>query len=177
MHRSITRFTLAGLSALLAITAPLAYAQKDGGKETAKQTTEKPDAKTKKTHPEQSSVATKKEFGTVAEKDSSVTKALDAAKLDDLKKQEDKETAFKGTVAKVFTAKGNSLLILNFAKNYKDAATAVLRPANYDKFPDMKKLLNKKVLVSGKIELYNGSPEIVLTKPEQIKIIKESDKS
>jgi hypothetical protein len=48
MHRSITRFTLAGLSALLAITAPLAYAQKDGGKETAKQTTEKPDAKTKK---------------------------------------------------------------------------------------------------------------------------------
>jgi hypothetical protein len=106
-----------------------------------------------------------------------VTKALDAAKLDDLKKQEDKETAFKGTVAKVFTAKGNSLLILNFAKNYKDAATAVLRPANYDKFPDMKKLLNKKVLVSGKIELYNGSPEIVLTKPEQIKIIKESDKS
>lgn len=171
MNRLLSGTTLAGMLALFAVGASPALAQKEGGKDAPKPSAEKSDTRGKKTHSEQSTVATKKEFGTVSEKDSTVTKALDASKLSELTKLEDKETSFKGTVAKVFTARGNSLLILNFAKNYKEAATAVLRPANYDKFPDMKKLEGKKVVISGKVEMYKDAPEIVLTKPEQIKVV------
>ena len=143
------------------------FAQKEG--DSAPPSKEKPE---RKAHPEQASIATKKEFVTVGEKDAAVSKALDASKLAELKKLEDKDTTFKGTIAKVFTARGNSMIILNFADNYKEAATAVLRPKYYDKFPDLKKLDGKRVVISGKIVIYKDQPEIILTKPEQIKVIK-----
>jgi len=157
MNRIFAGLTLAGILGVCTWNTAPVYAQKEGER---------------KAHPEQASVAAKKEFATAGEKDAAVTKALDASKLAELKKLEDKDATFKGTVAKVFTARGNSMIILNFADNYKEAATAVLRPKYYDKFPDLKKLDGKKVVISGKIVIYKDQPEIILTKPEQIKVIK-----
>lgn len=167
MKRIFAGLTLAGILGVCAWNAAPVSAQKEG--DSAPQDKARPE---RKAHPEQASVATKKEFATVGEKDAAVTKALDASKLTELKKLEDKDATFKGTIAKVYTSRGNSMMILNFADNYKEAATAVLRPKYYDKFPDMEKLDGKKVVVSGKIVIYKGQPEIMLTKPEQIKVIK-----
>ena len=173
MNRTYAGLAMAGVLGLLVWNVPPVWAQKEGGKAPQeKGKSDKPQGREKQTHPEQSSVATKKEFATVKEKDASVSKALDAAKLADIKKLDGKDATFKGTVAKVFVARGNSMVILNFAQNYKEAATAVLRPANYDKFPDLNKLDGKKIVVSGKVVLFKDQPEIVLTKPEQIKVIK-----
>jgi hypothetical protein len=125
----------------------------------------------KKDPPAQSSVATKKAFGTIAAKDPAVEKALAANDLPAIQKLVGKTGAFKGTVVKVFTSRNNSIVILNFAKNYKEAATAVLKPEHYAKFPNMQSLKDKTVLVTGKVISYQERPEIELTKPEQIKII------
>ena len=173
MNRTYAGLVAVSVLGVFGLSAMPVLAQKEGGKAPqGKEKSDKPQTREKKDHPEQSTVATKKEFGTVKEKDASVSKALDAAKLADLKKLDGKDATFKGTVAKVYVARGNSMVILNFAKSYKDAATAVLRPANYDKFPDLQKLDGKKVVVTGKVELFKDQPEIILVKPEQIKVIK-----
>ncbi len=120
----------------------------------------------------QSEVASKSAFATVKEDDSAVKKALAAKELAEAKKLIGKDGAFKGTVTKVFSPRGNSMVILDFAPNFKDALTAVLKAVNYAKFPDMSQLKDKKVLISGKFEDYKGAPQIVLEKLEQIRLIK-----
>lgn len=134
---------------------------------------EKPEGKpaSKKEYPAQASVAVKKEFATISAKDPAVGKATDAKDLPAVKKLLDKTTTLKGTVVKVYTSSNNSILILNFAKNFKEAASVILKPEHYAKFPKMETLKDKTVLVTGKVLLYKEQPEIELTKPEQLKII------
>ena len=81
MNRIFAGLTLAGILGVCAWNAAPVYAQKEG--DSAPQS----DAKSeRKTHPKQATVATKKEFASVEEKDAAVTKALDASKLAELKK-------------------------------------------------------------------------------------------
>jgi hypothetical protein len=127
--------------------------------------------KPQKTYPAQESVAAKGEFGKIAESDPAVKKALDAKNLEAAKKLVGKEGAFQGKVVKVFQSRNNSIVILNFARNYRAALVAALKPDDYAKFPKMDTLLDKRVLVQGKFVLYEERPEIELTKPTQIKII------
>ena len=63
-------------------------------------------------------------------------------------------------------------LILNFARNYKEALVAVLQPEDYAKFPDMQLLRDKHVLVTGKFVHFKGQTEIVLTKPAQVRLVR-----
>ena len=122
----------------------------------------------------QASVASKTaKFGTVKAGDSSVTKALKATDLAGAKKLVGKDGAFEGTVVKVFSPSSNGLVILNFDKNYRNALTAVLRVKNYAEFPDMQSLKGKHVLISGKFDDFKGSPEVVLARPDQLKLIVE----
>lgn len=154
--------SLSLLAALCALSFSLVHAQDDT--KPAPREAAKP----------QASVASKTaKFGTVKMGDGSVTKALKASDLAGAKKLIGKEAAFEGTVAAVYTPKGNGLLILNFDKNFRNALTAVLRSKNYADFPDMQTLKGKRVLVTGKFEDYKGSAELVLTKPDQIKLITE----
>ncbi len=99
-------------------------------------------------------------------------KALPATDLAGAKKQVGKAAAFVGTVDRTFTPKGNGLVILNFAKDYKTAVTGVVRAKDFAKFPDLKALQGKKVLVSGTVQDYKGRPEIALSAPSQVKIVK-----
>lgn len=64
---------------------------------------------------------------------------------------------------------------LNFHPDYKRYFTAVIFKSDYPKFkssPD-KFYLNKKIQVTGLIKNYQGSPEIIVNDPEQIKVIKD----
>jgi DNA/RNA endonuclease YhcR with UshA esterase domain len=148
------------LAAVCALSLPLVFAQEAPAQLGAAKSQASAASKTAK-------------FGTVKAGDGSVAKALKASDLAGAKKLVGKEGTFEGVVVKVFSPSSNSLVILNFDKNYRNALTAVLRTKNYAAFPDMQTLKGKRVLISGTFEDYKGSTEIQLTKPEQVKLVQE----
>lgn len=111
-------------------------------------------------------------FGTISAADPAVAKALEAHKLAEAQKMLGKPGAFQGTVTKAYSPEDHDTVILDFDKQYKTALTAVLQPADYAKFPDLSTLEGKRVLVSGTWSAPKGKPQIMLTGPAQIKIIR-----
>lgn len=121
----------------------------------------------------QSEAASKTEqFKTVGKTDKAYKDALPATDLGGALKLVDKPAAFKGTVVKLFEPRGGTMVILNFAKDYKAAITVVLRKSDYGAFPDVASLQDKEVLVTGKVTTYQERPQLELTKLEQIKLVK-----
>ncbi len=126
-----------------------------------------------KTFPAQAIVAAKTAFATVAASDKAVAAALDAKALADALKLVGKPGAFQGTVSQVYSPRSHSVTILDFAPDYHDAVTATVKPALYAKFPDLSRLVGKRVLVSGKFSANShGVAQIEMTGPAQVKIIK-----
>src|SRR5215831_1458788 len=111
-------------------------------------------------------------FGTIGRDDPSYSGALDAHDLAGALKLVGREAAFKGTVSKLYEERDGDIAILDFDPNYRTALTAVLRNASFPKFPDMKTLEGKEILVSGKFVDYRGNAQIELTDPGQIKLVK-----
>lgn len=126
----------------------------------------------RKSHPAQASVARGAALAAVPASSPPVGKAMDAKNLDAARKMVGKTAAFTGTVTKVFSSKGNSVTMLNFAPNYRAAIVAVVRPAAYAKFPNLQTLVGKRVWLSGKVVLYKGRPEVELLSPSQIKVVR-----
>jgi hypothetical protein len=144
-----------------AAAVPPAYAQD-----------KKPDASAPK-NPSQASVASKTaKFATVAKTDKAYTGALKANDLAGGKKLVGKSGAFKGTVSKVFTPSSGSVVILNFDPDYKKALVAVVQKENFAHFPDLKSLEGKQVLLTGKFVNFQDRPELRLTEPGQVKLVK-----
>jgi hypothetical protein len=110
-------------------------------------------------------------FGTVSKSDDSCAQALDAHNLSGGLKLVNTEGAFTGTVARVFQPRSGTLAILNFDDNYRTAMTAIVRSNHFARFPDLKLLVGKAVLVSGKFSNYHDAAEIVLTNVVQIKVV------
>lgn len=120
----------------------------------------------------QSQLASKTaKFETIAKTDTAVKSALDAHDLKPAATLVGKPGSFTGTVTKIFTPRSGSIVILNFDKDYKTALTAVVKRADWSKFPDLAKLEGKKILVSGKFVDFHGATEIDLMSPDQIKIV------
>ncbi len=120
----------------------------------------------------QSDVASKTaKFEVIPPTNETYKTALDAHALDLALKQVDKEGAFKGTVTGIYEPRSGGLAIVNFDKNYRTALTALLKGADFDKFPDLKILVGKDVLVTGTFIAYQGRAEIVLTNTAQIKLV------
>ncbi|HEX3798659.1 MAG TPA: hypothetical protein VH413_08155 [Verrucomicrobiae bacterium] len=134
-------------------------------------TSDKADSAPKKpAKPTQADVAsTTASFGKIAKTDDQYKSAVDAHALADALKMVDKDGAFKGMVAKVFEPRG--LAIVEFDENYRTALTAILKGANFTNFPALTNLVGKEVVVTGKFIKYRDSAEIVLDKPEQVKIV------
>jgi len=121
----------------------------------------------------QSSVASKTaKFQNVAKTDALYTGALDAHDKAGAEKLIGKSGAFKGTVTKAFTPRNGGLVILNFDDDYKSAMTAVLKKSDFAKFPDLSELVGKEVVVTGKFMDFKGSPEIELSDPKQVALVK-----
>jgi hypothetical protein len=120
--------------------------------------------------PSQADVAsTTATFGKIAKTDDTYKTALDAHALADALKMMDKDGAFKGTVAKIFEPRG--LVIVEFDEQYKNALTALVRSGSFTNFPALTNLVGKEVVVTGKFIKYRDSAEIVLEKPDQVKIV------
>src|SRR5262249_54037601 len=112
------------------------------------------------------------QFATLDKDNPAYKNALDAHDLAGALKLIGKDGAFKGTVSKLYEERDGDIAILDFDPNYRTALTAVLRNASFPKFPDMKTLEGKEILVSGKFVDYRGNAQIELTDPGQIKLVK-----
>jgi hypothetical protein len=120
----------------------------------------------------QSDVASKTaSFGMISKTNETFKTALDAHALAEGLKEADKVGAFKGTVTKIFEPRGGNLAIMNFDADYKTAMTGLLKGENFTNFPDLKLLVGKEAVVSGKLIDFQGRPEIVLTNSDQIKVV------
>jgi hypothetical protein len=80
--------------------------------------------------------------------------------------------SFKGTVSKVYESRDGDIVILDFDSNYLTALTAVLKKPDTSKFPDIRTLEGRDIVVSGMFVAYQGKAEIALTTPDQIKLVR-----
>ncbi len=80
--------------------------------------------------------------------------------------------SIKGKVYQVYiSSRGN--IFLNIDVIYPDNPfTAVIFKSDADKFPNIKSLEGKTIIITGQIKLYRNKPEIILKSQNQIKIIK-----
>ncbi|MDI6845023.1 MAG: hypothetical protein QME28_02680 [Candidatus Saccharicenans sp.] len=64
---------------------------------------------------------------------------------------------------------------LNFHPDYRQYLSLVIFASDFQKFPSRPEeyYLNKKVRVKGRVVLYQGRPEIILTSPSQITVVEE----
>jgi DNA/RNA endonuclease YhcR with UshA esterase domain len=86
------------------------------------------------------------------------------------------QAVVKGKVAEVNV--GERIVRVNFEQPYpKNPFTAVIFPANTNKFPEVEKLKGKTVEISGKIAVYRERPQIVLTSTNQVSVIEGSKDS
>lgn len=111
-------------------------------------------------------------FETVDKDDAIYKSALDAHDLAGALKLVGQEGAFRGTVDKLFEERDGDLIVFDFDPNYKTALTALLKNASFPKFPVVRDLLGKEIVVSGKFVDYHGKAQIELTDPKQIKVVK-----
>jgi hypothetical protein len=82
-----------------------------------------------------------------------------------------KYVGVRGYVAQV--TKRERVAYLNFVEPFpKNPFTAVIFASRFTDFPDMEKYLYKNVEVVGIVSVYKGSPQIILSDPSQIRMIK-----
>jgi len=92
------------------------------------------------------------------------------------KKHLNTEAIVTGTVAEVNLAE--RLVRLNFEKPFPDQVfTAVIFARNTNLFPNVARLKNKTVEISGRIADYHGRPEIILTSTNQLKVVETPAKA
>ncbi|HYM00170.1 MAG TPA: hypothetical protein VEZ90_14555, partial [Blastocatellia bacterium] len=111
-------------------------------------------------------------FGAVSKTDDIYKASLDCHQLAEAFKAVGQKGSFRGTISKVFEERDGDLIILDFDPDFKTALTAVVKNPDYPKFPDLRSLDGKEVVVSGVFVDYHGKAEIILTEPAQIKLVK-----
>lgn len=125
------------------------------------------------TFPAQPAVASKSaKFATVSPASPAVKTALSVSDLAAAGKMIGKPAAFQGTVAELYSPRGHDIAILDFAKDYRSALTVIVKPANYPKLPSLQGLVGKRVLVTGLVSAYEGRPQIEVSHPSQVRIIR-----
>ncbi len=120
--------------------------------------------------PSQSRLALKGAFPVVASKQ--LQGAVAATNLAAAKKLVGKNALFVGVVTQVFAPRSGSIVLLNFAPDYKTALVGAVKAADFKKFPPLQSLQNKKVALRGKVISYKGRPEIELTGAGAIRMVK-----
>jgi hypothetical protein len=73
----------------------------------------------------------------------------------------------------VSTGKGpkDGMRFMNFSKSETTGFTAALLPAVYAKFPNLDRMVNENVRVTGELETYKKKSVIKVTRPTQVKVL------
>ncbi|MFH1018446.1 MAG: hypothetical protein V1798_09730 [Pseudomonadota bacterium] len=89
---------------------------------------------------------------------------------EDAAKYVGKEVTVTGTI--VAANNTGKVCFLNFDKDYKKSLSVVIFAGNFSKFPPDPEgyYLNKIVEVTGLIKDHNGTPEIIISGPDRIRI-------
>ena len=111
-------------------------------------------------------------FAVVPANDVAGAGAVGAGDVEALKARAGKETTLVGKVVSVFQPESRSIVLLNFARNYKDAATVGVKAEHFAAFPDLRGLEGKQVLVTGKVTLYRDRPQILIEKRAQVRVVR-----
>jgi DNA/RNA endonuclease YhcR with UshA esterase domain len=121
--------------------------------------------------PSQSSVAAKGSFAIIDAYSALIKTATSAKDLKAATAFEGKQGTFTGTVTKVYAPSSNSIVVLDFDKDYDAAVTAVVKADDFKAFPDLSKLNGKSLVISGTVTEFRSRPQILLTAPNQIQVI------
>jgi DNA/RNA endonuclease YhcR with UshA esterase domain len=78
----------------------------------------------------------------------------------------------QGTVIDVYSPSNHGIVIVDFDKDYHSTITAVALPQSYAKLPDLSALTGKLVLITGRVSDYHSRPQIVLSRADQIELVK-----
>jgi len=83
----------------------------------------------------------------------------------------------EGTIIR--THNSGKACFLNFDPDYQHYLSLVIFASDFPKFPanPEKFYLNKKVRVRGRVKLYQGQPEIILSSPSQIIVLEETSEA
>jgi hypothetical protein len=111
-------------------------------------------------------------FRMVAADAPEVQRAIPASDLEGARAHVGQTGAITGTVTRVFTSRSGGIRILNFAADYRQAASVVISRPHLDTFPDLKALEGRQVVVSGPFIAYEGRPEVEVAHPSQILLIR-----
>lgn len=99
----------------------------------------------------------------------SVTGVIDAC---DAGSYNGKSVTMQGYVAAVSRSAKSNTVFMNFGEAYpNNCFTAVIFSSDLDKFPNFSSYDGKNVLLTGRVQLYQGKPEIILKEPSQIRVV------
>ena len=106
---------------------------------------------------------------------------IDALEVDALTKNEGKWVRVKGKIHSTHMAQSGKAFTLNVGPNWKTCFKAVVFQGDFDKWKNEADGIKagyegKLVVIEGKIKIYKGSPEIVVSTPSQIEVVTEADK-
>lgn len=134
---------------------------------------EEKEAQAKAAAETQESVAsTTAKFSTVTALDPAVKKALSFKDKAAGMQRVGKKGSFTGTVVNVHDSRHGNLY-LNFAQDWKQTLSGHIAAKDFAKFPALNGLKGKRLLLTGTFSAYQGEhPQIDLTSPAQIKIVK-----
>lgn len=161
MKRSLLVLPLLAATVVFSISvSPLAHAQG------------KMDKPVKSKSKPQEMMAASGAFPVVKMGDPKVKSALFSSDLVKARKLIGKTVSVVGTVDKVYLPKSNGVVLLNFAKDYKAALVGAVMSKDFGKFPPLTALQGKKIVMTGKLILFKGAPEVQLDKAGAIAMVK-----
>lgn len=117
------------------------------------------------------SATAKTAYQRIASNSAAASGACDARDLAAAVRLAGKPASIRGTVANVYSSKTTALVAIDFDKDYKKAVEAVVIGDAALKLPGLHTLTGEQVVISGKIDLYHGLPEIKVESPSQIRVI------
>lgn len=101
-------------------------------------------------------------------------KVIDSTELDQLRAQANQDVVVEGLVTDIGTTQTKSITFINLGLPKKQGFVAVIFQKSYGAFPDgFGAYKDQKLRISGTLSLYQSDrPQIVVSSPEQIQIVK-----
>lgn len=112
-------------------------------------------------------------FAGIVRTSETVRAAHDAHDLQGATRLAGKPASFCGEVARVYVSRSGKFAALDFDKDYEKALVAVAIGDSIKRLPELMKLEGQSVIITGKVEIFKGQPEIKISSADQIKIVTE----
>jgi hypothetical protein len=105
------------------------------------------------------------------------TPVIKATNAKALKASIGKKVSVEGKVISTGKGSKDGMRFINFSKSETTGFTAALVPAVYPKFPNLDRMVNEQVRVTGELDTYEKKSVIKVTRPTQVKILKPDEKT